>query len=327
MTDDERARDALSTAYGFRVPLAYARLVLAARSIDLQEAVNVVRLCVDESDLREPAFRNTAIDVYDTWVPEFFEIMQAGVDGIGYGLVVHAPELARDDWPMFEHSPDDYQAARPVFFGETLGEGLEMLVAHDPRYEPRTDDLRDNPAYTALASAMGLSLERKTLVRRTLGTECYIPPTPEGWRFVPCSDMIGTLAPQAAFAAENPHGKAFLERAGDDRRAAAEAILAHTRAMLGAGLPGSALATIRCVYRWRALLDDAKVHEMLQLWADVYDALDRPLLAGVVRDRIARMDAVAHERLENPTVVYGERVVTFVGWKTGPDAPPDTLPT
>ncbi len=281
--------------------------------------MGVARLCVGDDDLREPAFHNMAIDVYDTWVPEFFEIMQAGVDGIGYGLVLHAPELARDEWPMFEHSPDDYQAARPVFLGETLVEGLEMLVAHDPRCEPRNDDLRENHAYAARASAMGLSFERKTLVRRTTGKDCYVPPTPDDWRFVPCSDMIGTLAPRAAFAAENPHRKTFLERAGDDRPAAAEAMLAHTRAMLADGLPGSALATIRCAYGWRALLDDAKVNETLTLWADAYDALGRPILAFVVRDRMKRLDAVDRERWETPTAVRGQGITTFVGWTDGPD--------
>jgi hypothetical protein len=269
--DVETIRDNLSESFGFRVPLSLAQLVSAAQRIDLESALGTM-LGFGEQQWLAPSWAPHAMLGYHTFQPEFFCILRPGVDGIEQGLAVHAPEIEREEYPLFESDPSGYNGEM-VFLGANLREGLEMLVAHDSCYEDRDEPLTANSDYVALARDFGLSLERKTLIRRAGSDQCYVPPVPDGWKFEKCGDMIGTLAPAELFTES------------DEETMPADPI-ERTRRLLDSGYFGSALSSIR-----RAAWTSRGVSraEVLQIWADVYSALKRPLLERVVRLQLQQM--------------------------------------
>lgn len=306
MTD---IRAGFSNSYGFRIPESFVELYRLRQQINLDKAVNVAWFDVEANDEAAVA-RRPHMNDYATWLPEFFPIMSTGCDGIGYGFVVHAPELDQHEWPVFERNPSNYDEARLVFFGATLREALETMVSHDPGYVAQSDEEALSADYRALAAELGLSLERKQFVRRTTGAEIYVPRTPPGWKFVGCRDMVGSLAPADAFAADNPHWNTYLAEANGNREEARTAMIAYAKAMLHEGFPGSALVAIRCVYAtvpWEELPEQL---EILELWAWVYAALGRPLLEAAVRDRIvtkAKCDDEYRESTKIEIVVDSRR--------------------
>jgi hypothetical protein len=300
MTVARRAlRDALTISFGFHVPESCAHLIELSEHIDLGEAFGT-ELSLSKDDWTSPRWRGHAI-LYHTWQPEFFEFLGPGEDGIGQGFVVHAPELDQDEWPVFEHDPSGFNGDM-VFLGSTLTEALEMLVAHDRVYSGREMDLAANASYAALAPSLGLSLHRKTLVRRTRLEECYVPYTPSGWRFEQCGDMIGALAPIESFAETQLRLGVFLERYDNDRTAARAAMTDEARALLKRGFAGSALLGIRRLYRAVALSDVGDQCELLELWADAYAVLRRPLLERVVRERLSEQRRLSEQNRSTYTL-------------------------
>jgi len=276
-------RAALTISYGFRVPASFARLVDLSKTIDLEAALGAF-LSIGEEEWLAPAWRDHATP-YHTWQPEFFEVLRTGMDGISQGFVVHAPELEREEWPVFEDDPS--WSGRPLtFLGETLPVALEMLVAHDEVWEPRDTDLIANADYVSLASAMELSLERKTLFRRTNSDDCFVPDVPPGWRFEKCADMIGVLAPAATFCEEGvqPELSAAVIRA---------------RGLLERGFAGSALLLVRNAFHEAGAAEEPK--DLLEAWADSYAALGRPLLERVVRKRIRAQEK---QRQAEPVILW-----------------------
>ena len=279
------SRRAVSANFGFQVPESFVQLLEISRTVDLYEALYTT-LGSDISQFVDPDLHDHSIVGQHTWQPEFFEFLRPGEDGIGQGFVIHAPELSQDEWPIFEHDPSGFNGDM-VFLGRTLREALEMLVARDPVYAGRDTDLRENPQYVALATAFDLSLERKTLFRRIKFADCYVPHVPAGWRFEPAADMIGALAPAELFADEQPFVHLFHERFGLDRPAAHAAMFEQVKHLLHDGFMGSALVGVRRLYRDN-LRDPAGTppRQYLELWAEIYAALERPLLEKAVCDRL-----------------------------------------
>jgi hypothetical protein len=280
--DRAQWRDALSTSFGFRVADSFVTFLETAQTIDLWKAINAeVRMA--EIDLSAPQWAAHPM-IYHTWQPEFFAFLSPGEDGITYGFVVHAPELQQDEWPVFESDPSGYNGDM-VFLAETLPHALEMLVATDPMYSGRDEPLTNNPSYVALAARMGLSLERQTLRRRTSPEDCYVPHTPAGWRFEKCDDMIGVLAPAKNFAVEQPQLETFLDQHGNDPAAARAAMIHHARWLLADGFPASSLSGVRQLLHTSDLVVGER-GELLDILADIYATLGRPVLERVTRDRI-----------------------------------------
>lgn len=282
--DLETVRDNLSISYGFRVPLSFARLVIASQKINLEEALETM-LGIGEEEWTRPAWRAHAMLGYHTFQPEFFCILHPGVDGIDQGLVVHAPEIPQEEYPLFECDPSGFSGDM-AFLGADLRTGLEMLVAHQQGFrEDALGPLTENTAYVALAEELHLSLERKTLTRLTAREHCYVPPIPVGWKFEKCGDMVGALAPAELFTGEERGFAHFLNERNGDAEAALKDLVEHAHELLQQGYFGSALLAIR-----RAWLNDRGNFDpdRLALWADIYRALGRPPLERVVRAALLR---------------------------------------
>lgn len=99
------------------------------------------------------------------------------------------------------------------------------------------------------------------------------PSIPQGWRYEPAPDGIGVLAPADKFAAEEPT-LPFTAAAAEKS--------------LTVGHPATALLGIRRTL-WTDLniFDDEITERLAPTWIRAYEALGRPLLAQIVRARLA----------------------------------------
>jgi hypothetical protein len=214
---------------------------------------------------------------YPKTPPEFFIFGWLGMDGVSYGYLVHAPELGQTDYPICEEQPQLDSGL--TLFGENTPKGIEGIFSRELSYWKKSNvdeqiQAWARPKIEQLVRAYNIA----PVVEKDppSGNHC-IPYTPKGWRFEPSADGVGALAPESAFAPYGPTIARWPEPI--------EPALVAARRALDDGYPATALLTLRSTFYKQHLRFENNPNErvLLSLWAEVYRALNRPVLASVLR--------------------------------------------
>jgi len=280
----------LTRAYGFAPPTALVQWVETAVSFALDHGRVDGHRCINALDfvfyLDGPACEAFSDGGHQRLLPQPVEMFVFGspqVDGIQYGLLIHAPELGLADHPVVELCPRGGGEA-PRRLAAYCREGFEVLMSR--ALAGRTAELA---GYSDGPRTPRERLERFEVFARAVGVEpdalrgracCYDPalPTvtpdvPPGWRFEPAVDGVGVLAPAALFAPASPDVDVDVDADCD-----LSAVVAAARRHLADGHPASALLVARA-----ALFENWYIAGCFETLRPVleraYLDLGRPLLA------------------------------------------------
>ncbi len=233
---------------------------------------------------------------------EFIPIADYGVDGAQAGLVVHAPEIEQDDYPVGAYCEIDFDGvllagrdtrhfleqrfSAMLNSWETMGQDVDALgkllgndgpMAEGLAAKMRADAMESSttlrPLIEKIANVLNLNPDPNT---RIMGwgmerVELPPPPVPKGWRYERTNDFVGILAPCQHF---DPHFTPDLVGPNPHRTA---------RGLLRRNSPASALYVLKqhAIDAWR---DQSKTFpDWLETTANAYEALGRPLLAQSIR--------------------------------------------
>lgn len=259
------SQEELSKQLGCRVPVPLVAIVRIAHEVSGGDSE------VYSRPYRNPGPLYLAGDSarYSTTPPELFPISKTQVDGEHWGYVVHAPELDEDDFPLATYCPMDSDGVLPL--GMNTGDAWVRLLADSGGELPRdfvervTDELR----LTASSEAL---------------PEKLVPLCPRGWRYLPTQDGVGVLAPSEAFD-------------DDLRPQTSDSLLATIVRALESRRPATALALIKEAW-WQSGDPEEFLLLFHDAWIASYEALDRKVLADVIRRAKQRADKTANERQE-----------------------------
>jgi hypothetical protein len=287
-------REELSRRFGFQVPGDFVRVAELIRQHSSPQALdetyyNVLRVYPRGYDAR-----------YPSTPPELFPFGSMGADGHHDGYVIHAPELSAEDYSVGSYCPMDSEGV--VFKGSGTLDAFEAMMSFSlASAADELDDLAaDEDSLDDDEEGEWIEQERKKLsqrveliaaVARTFGlapaTEksgreygpdrngLPVPPfIPVGWRHVLSSDWIGVLAPASAF--QTHAGPSVTVNTPPEN------VVAAARAALDAGFPATALLDLREAY-WLHRHDQRRLY--VDVLAEAYEALGRPVLAEIVRRR------------------------------------------
>jgi hypothetical protein len=178
-------RESISSELGFTVPTRFADFV--GQIFDFAKG--------DEHECRHILDGALGIGAdgiecrYAATPPEFFPIGRTGCDGDHYGFLLHAPELALDELPLGNYCPMDSDGV--VMHGVTTEQGIAENIARVLSYD-------------------FIEEERKARIRE-FASYCQITPLrsespksviPNGWKYLPSGDGIGSLGPVEWFSDE-----------------------------------------------------------------------------------------------------------------------------
>ena len=181
-TNGVPTRESLSQELDFKVPTEFADFV--RRVFEYSDGSSERCLAAFLATLG--IYPNGPDARYSGTPPELFPVGSTGCDGDHYGFLLLAPELDLDDLPLAHYCPMDSDGVGLV--GSTAIQGIASLMACHLSY-----DFIPN--------------EEKELIAR-VAHMCNIHPVdephpaisvPTGWRFLPSSDGVGTLAPADLF--------------------------------------------------------------------------------------------------------------------------------
>ncbi len=281
----ERAREALVASYGIEPPRAIVELY--AMALAHVEAQGTDRdsdfyadpyYCFIDRSLQLSCAGPLQPDAADppyTVLPavELFEFASPGVDGIQYGFVVHAPELARADYPIAEWDPrGGHESIHGL--GSSSTEGLERLLSRTLAHWEGGAELVEGARERLWAFARAIDIEPAAAKAKAVISEQGEPPrpfVPAGWRHELTIDGIGVLAPEGAFGREHEEA---VEGSTED-------VVVIAERAFEAGHPASALIVLR-----DALALDWSTPGAIELLSPAmqraYSALGRPLLAKLL---------------------------------------------
>lgn len=297
----EQIQKNLSAAYGFVVPYPFAQILHHTYQSFIQDE-NFGYSEEDEVDDYMSSDFGTYYDFMFDWIspvnlstirngnhkrsirqyaiaPEFFEFAATGMDGITFGLLVHAPELGATDYPIARSCPDD----EPYVWirGLTVASGFESVLSevygywkYDVYYKENPPSKKRKQQAETLAQLLDIvpqAAEFSALKRD------WVVPAPAGWRYEPSSDGVGVLAPASLFAPNQEN----IEVYGDDWQATMKMACTY----LEQNYPATALLALREAYikNW---FEESILNEIAPLWIQVYHALGRPLLAEAVQKQV-----------------------------------------
>lgn len=223
---------------------------------------------------------------YSNWLPEFFVLASMGVDGVSYGAVIRAPELAADDFPWGEFSPMDDE---PIsLLGLDTLDALRNLAAEAVLLrDDELDDEEDASESDSAAKELNLKVLGNVLgaafaipqksSRFTAGGDFRKLPKPShpGYLYVPTPDGMGVFAPDSAF--EPTHRKS-----GKCRTAPLNDLIDAASRAMASSFPASSLLYSRAA-RWEYGFDKDLAPRINLLIADAYDALGRHYFASQMR--------------------------------------------
>jgi hypothetical protein len=190
------------------------------------------------------------------------------------GYVIHAPELAAQDYPVGSMSPMDWGGV--FYVGRSTSEAFQNLIS-----DQLAQSTEPPPCLLEISAILGISpdpamadgeLDAKGMPVRV------DPQVPSGWDYLRASDGIGVLAPVGMFA---PH--ATPPAATDPP----QVWLQMADSALVNGFPATALWLLREVY-WRHWSDDRFVGQASAQLAATYRALGRHSLATLSQLRAAQ---------------------------------------
>ena len=183
--DGRPTRTTLSQALGFNVPSRFAEYICQLHDF----AGGDPESCLDAFDVSLGLFPRGQDARYDGTPPELFPIGKTGCDGDHYGFLLHAPELELNDLPFAHYCPMDSEGV--ILVGSTTEMGIASVMAWRLSYDFVGAVEKERIAKIASACKIRPQEEQNPAVS-----------VPIGWRFVPSSDGIGTLAPAKLFASE-----------------------------------------------------------------------------------------------------------------------------
>jgi hypothetical protein len=209
---------------------------------------------------------------------EFFPIFTAGVDGIAWGPLVHAPELQLADYPWAEYSPMEHETDRCCLLGQDSIAALEQILSERlDIIENCSDkdhdwDKNDQEAFIYhLASSLKIQVSATKARDFSQWTSTPIVPfIPPNYRFLATSDGVGVLAPADRF-----HSDSQALQLADSVEECHELVQRY----LANHHPATALGIIREFY-CQEMPDLASISAD---WIEIYERLDRPFLAREIK--------------------------------------------
>ena len=178
------SRETLSHALGFKVPSCFAAYICQLYDFTRGDP----QACLDAFEttlgLCSPNGRDAR---YWGTPPELFPVGSTGCDGDHYGFLLHAPELDLDDLPYGHYCPMDSDGV--IIVGSTAQQGIASVMAQHLCYD--FINVEKKKLITDIARAGHFQPQEEENPAITL---------PNGWRFLPSSDGVGTLAPAELFA-------------------------------------------------------------------------------------------------------------------------------
>jgi hypothetical protein len=261
LTKDGRpSRASLSKSLGLKVPLRFAEFV--GRVYDF--AAGDPALCLEAFDAVLGLFPSGKEARYSGTPPELFPLGTTGCDGDHYGFLVHAPELDLDELPYAHYCPMDSDGV--ILVGSTADQGIASVMARHLSYGFHTAEKRKLIADIACRCDIRPHEEKKPVI--------WIP---RGWRFLPSSDGVGTLAPAKLFAPK--HVTAF------DRYRSPEPFVEPADHAMQAGHLATALHYLRegLWFSWVT-----KPFDLTRRMVDVYNMMNRGKLADELTRTMSR---------------------------------------
>src|SRR5688572_2343396 len=134
----------LSKVYGFSFPKAFAPFVQIALEagnqsdyFDLDKFISyytgrvgfVAAIAAVLPKAEQRYIKPSLPFRYPQSPPEYFVFGKLGMDGVSYGYLVHAPELALADYPIVEEQPATSDGLVP--FGNNTAQGLEGIYSQE----------------------------------------------------------------------------------------------------------------------------------------------------------------------------------------------------
>jgi hypothetical protein len=216
---------------------------------------------------------------YPSTPPEMVAFGSTGCDGDHYGLLVHAPELELEDYPLGNFCPMDSEGfcARGPGVAKAIGSLLYMCAQGGPnegvldifqahmgaKIGPTTDDPLSNWPESGWHGGRPWRV-------------------PDGWRFVPTRDGIGVLAPAVMFGGEDPEPALPWQSSTVDWKVHGEA---GKRALEG-GYFGSALLHLREAYPLHWFTSSTRW--VMEAMVEAYRGLGREGTARRLEERARR---------------------------------------
>jgi hypothetical protein len=205
---------------------------------------------------------------------EFFPVFTAGVDGIAWGPLVHAPELQLADYPWAEYSPMEHEGDRCCLLGQNSIEALEQILSERLAIiENRTDEDYgwDEQAQEALIYKLAASLNLQVSATKSRDFSHWtstpiVPFIPPNYRFLATSDGVGVLAPADRF-----HSDSQELQLADSVEECHELVQRY----LASHHPATALGIIREFYLQEVL----DLEPISADWIEIYEQLGRSILA------------------------------------------------
>ncbi len=302
MTENEIIKN-LSTAYGIQIPRDFANVILHVHEqASLQgerfgEYLDFMFEFWFSDKILTDKIVEDANDYgyfgYNTVPIEFFPFAGTGVAGIALGFVIHAPEIEVEDYPIGEF----YPAGSGVYcLGDTTRNAFEFLLARglkcnsvEYKTEHYGEEVSDKMLnYFKLAEqearqkifALSMLLnvnQDKLMIPKNYGIHQIVPKTPTDWRFEPTADGIGVLAHQSKFSPIFNYSQVPKFNDLDEE-------LKFIKQILQQGFPATALWIIREKY-WAGHFE-RPFAEITELWAKIYEVLNRPMLAKRVFEAV-----------------------------------------
>jgi hypothetical protein len=174
--------DTISNALGFTPPVRFSEFVVNVYDL----AGGDRKLCLEIFHVALGLFPSGASARYSGTPPELFPIGQTGCDGDHYGFLLHAPELKQAELPFCHYCPMDSDGV--ILVGSTTARGIGSLMGARLSYGLSEED---EDLIASVAKVCRIVPEEESVPRVSV---------PEGWRFLPSSDGVGTLAPSEWFA-------------------------------------------------------------------------------------------------------------------------------
>lgn len=244
-------RASLSSALGFKVPIRFADYV--SQLFDF--AGGDPERCLAAFDATLGLFPDGPDARYCGTPPELYPIGSTGCDGDHYGFLLHAPELDLDDLPYGHFCPMDSYGV--ILVGSTTAHGIASVMARRLSYDFEPPENKKLIAEVARLCNIRPEEEAKPAIS-----------IPAGWRYLPSSDGIGTLAPANLF---DPQPVIEFDRYGPPTpfEEAADQAMKH-------GYPATALHYLR-EGLWFCSV--TKPYELARRMVDVYMRMNRGKLA------------------------------------------------
>lgn len=227
---------------------------------------------------------------------EFFPVFTAGIDGIAWGPLVHAPELQLAEYPWTEYSPMDNETDRCCLLAEDSVKALEQILSEKldliedcPDEAYGWDDHNRKALIHRLSAALNLQISAtKARDFHQWTSRPIVPFTPPNWRLLQTSDGVGVLA-----SADRFHSDTQALKLADSIDECHELVQRY----LASNHPATALEIIREFY-FQEMPD---LEPISSDWIKIYEQLDRSTLAREI-DREVLHEKHQKEFIDDNTV-------------------------